>query len=1033
MKTIINFFIEKYKSTILIFLLIFITGLSSYFSIPKESQPNIEIPYIWVDVFLEGVSPEDSEKLIVRPLENELKNLQDLKEIKGEASESFGSVFLEFEAGTDTDAALANVRDAVTIAKAELPPSAEEPVIREFSMADERPVLTITVSGNVDQRSLDKVVNYIDEELSGISEVLNTDISGQRTEMIEITISPEKMQLYNISQSEVLNLFNNNDRLIPAGKLENFTQNIAFKISGAVDTLDEIKNMPIRVIDDQVLLFKDLATINRVYKTPSSFARINTENAIGISVKKRSGANILDTVEKSKNVVEKIKNEIPSSIHIKYTYDGSQEVNDLLEDLENNIISSVFLVFLVIVAALGFRTSVLVGLAIPSAFLMGILILQLSGISINMVVLFALIMSIGMLVDGAIVVSEYADKKMQEGLNKKEAFKEAAIRMSMPIISSTATTLAAFFPLLFWPGTTGQFMSYLPLTLIVTLTSSVFMALIFIPTLGSKFGRSYTHETAKENLKALRKGDYTKISGLERLYFPVLKYSVNNPKTTIFSIILLSIFIVVSYVGNNAGSLFFPEGNSDNMNVYIKDRGDYSIFEKDQLVRKVEKEIIEEFSNVTKTFYTRTVNSGDTIGRISLTFKDWQERPSSSIIANNVREHFMNTYGYTVEVRESRGGPTSGKELQLELSSNNKDNLYNSVEELTKKFKELGYITDIENDLPLSGMQWEFDIDRQLASQYGTSLSAIGSKIQFVTNGLKITEYNPDDLDEEIDVRIRFPNDQRTIETINNLMIETNKGQVPISTFVERKFTPKVTSITRIDGKETITLAGNIKEGYLLNNKLPEIESILKDVLNKNPNVSFKFAGDQEEQNNTMQFLMSAFGIAIFIMFMILVAQFNSYYQTFIVLSAIVFSTMGVLGLLYIMNEPFGIVMGGIGVISLAGIVINNNIVLIDTYNEKYNEYNDYYKAVIETGIERFRPVLLTTITTILGLVPMAFKLNINVFNGTILYDSPSSQFWYQLAYSIIGGMGFAFFITLIITPALLIVFKHHKENKNQH
>lgn len=1031
MKTIINFFIEKYKSTILIFFLIFITGLSSYFSIPKESQPNIEIPYIWVDVFLEGVSPEDSEKLIVRPLENELKNLQDLKEIKGEASESFGSVFLEFEAGTDTDVALANVRDAVTIAKAELPPSAEEPVIREFSMADERPVLTITVSGDVDQRSLDQVVNYIDEELSGISEVLNTDISGQRTEMIEITISPEKMQLYNISQNEVINLFNNNDRLIPAGKLENFTQNIAFKISGAVDTLDEIKNMPIRVIEDQVLLFKDLATINRVYKTPSSFARINTEKAIGISVKKRSGANILDTVEKSKAVVEKVKKEIPSSIHIKYTYDGSEEVNDLLEDLENNIISSVFLVFLVIVAALGFRTSVLVGLAIPSAFLMGILILQLSGISINMVVLFALIMSIGMLVDGAIVVSEYADKKMQEGLKKKDAFKEAAIRMSMPIISSTATTLAAFFPLLFWPGTTGQFMSYLPLTLIVTLTSSVFMALIFIPTLGSKFGRSYTHETAKENLKALRQGDYTKISGLEKLYFPVLNYSVKNPKTTIFSVILLSTFIVISYSGSNAGSLFFPEGNSDNMNVYIKDRGDYSIFEKDELVRQVEKDIINEFSDVTETFYTRTVNSGDTIGRISLTFKDWQERPSSSIIANNVREYFKDSYGYTVEVRESRGGPTSGKELQLELSSNNKNNLYNSVEELTEKFKELGYITDIENDLPLSGMQWEFDIDRQLAVQYGTSLSAIGSKIQFVTNGLKITEYNPSDLDEEIDVRIRFPDNQRTIETINNLMIQTNQGQVPISTFVERKFSPKVTSITRIDGKETITLAGNIKEGYLLNNKLPEIESILKEVLNKNPNVNFKFSGDQEEQNDTMQFLMSAFGIAVFIMFMILVAQFNSYYQTIIVLSAIVFSTMGVLGLLYIMNEPFGIVMGGIGVISLAGIVINNNIVLIDTYNEKYNEYNDYYKAVIETGIERFRPVLLTTITTILGLIPMAFKLNINAFEGTILYDSPSSQFWYQLAYSIIGGMTFAFFITLIITPALLIVFKHCKENKN--
>lgn len=1025
MKRILNTFIDKYKSTLMVFLLIFFTGFVSYSNIPKESNPNIEIPYIWVDVYMDGVSPEDANKLIVKPLENEMKNINNVVYVEAEATEGYAYVFVEFEAGTDTKVAMDDVRDAVQIAKAELPNDAEEPVIEEFSSAKNQPVLEFMLSGNVSERILSKISDKLEDEISSIPEVLEVKISGKRNEMIDVTILPEKMNLYNISQSEVLALFRNNDSIIPAGTIEKKRGTFSFKIPGSVDTLEEILTMPVKVEDETTLTFRDIAEIKRTFKTPNSFARINGEKTIGFSISKRTGKNILHTVENVKHVVEEAKKQLPQGIEIKYTFDGSDDVNELITDLENNILSSVILVALVILATLGFRTSLLVGMAIPGAFLMGIIALNFMGISLNMVVLFSLIMSIGMLVDGAIVVSEYADKKMQEGLKKKEAFKEASARMAMPIISSTATTLAAFFPLLYWGGTTGQFMKYLPLTLIVTLTSSIFMALIFIPTLGSKFGKKYKNNEEAYNIQKLKAKEYHKIKGIEGLYYPFLNYSVKNPLTILLSVVLFSTFIMTSYVQSNKGTIFFPEGNADNISLVVKADGDYSIYEKNAMVKEVEDIILNKYSQYADYFYTRTFHSAGSIGRIKLTLKDWQERPTSGDIADKLREEFINYSGIKVEISEQRQGPTSAKELEIEIASNDYEKLKHTVLKIDEEFSKLNYLVDLDNDLPKNGIQWNFEIDREKAARFGTSVSEIGAAIQMMTNGVKISDYRPDDLDSELDIRVRYPEEDRNIQTLETLTINTKFGQVPLSTFVTQTFSPKVTSIFRLNSMQNVYMTANLREGAQLSNHVEEMQKIIEDVVQKDPDIRIFFAGDQEEQDATMSFLMNAFAISVFIMFMILVAQFNSYYQTFVVLSAIIFSTMGVFGLLYLLEEPFGIVMGGIGVISLSGIVINNNIVLIDTFNEKLIKFNnDYYAAIIETGVERLRPVFLTTITTILGLIPMAFKLNIDVMKGTILYDSPSSQFWYQLAYSLIGGMGFAFFITLLVTPALLVVFK---------
>jgi multidrug efflux pump len=1025
MHSIIDFFIDKYKSTLLLFILIFTIGYTSYINIPKESNPSIEQPYIVVNISLSGISPQDSEKLLVKPLENELKNVTDVIYYESEAGQGFAWVFVEFSAGTDTNVAMDNVRDAVNIAKRNLPTEAEEPTIEEYSSSRSQPVLSLSVSGDMDFSILNSVSEKLEEQLKSIPQVLSVNVRGNRKEVIDITLSSTKMASYNINQNEVLSLFSNNNILIPAGNIDTENGSISLKVDGKIDTIEQILNTPIKVFNDFVLKFSDIATVNRIYKTPTSFARINGENTIGLSITKRQGDNILETVAYSKSVVEAFKEEIPQNVHITYTFDGSKDVLNLLSDLENNIISSVILVFLVILAALGFRSSILVGFAIPGAFLIGIIVLYYANISMNMVVLFSLIMSIGMLVDGAIVVSEYADKKMLEGLDKKEAFRFAAKRMSLPIISSTATTLAAFLPLLFWGGTTGQFMIYLPITLIFTLTASIFMALVFIPTLGSVFGKVRINEKEINNLKSIENKEFNKLTGLESLYYPLLNLSLKNPKTTIFSIILASLLIIISFTQSNNGTIFFPEGNSDNITLYVKAEGDYSIYEKDEMVKEVESILLSKYKDNIKYFYVRAITDEYNIGRINLTLPDWKERPASSFIADQLREEFKHISGLRVEVSESRQGPSSDKEIEMDISSNNFENLFNGMEELDQELRKLDYIVDLINELPKNGLQWSFDIDREKAALYGTSIAEIGSTLQMLTDGIKITEYIPDDLDEYIDVRVRFNKNDRNIQTLQTLTVNTNKGLVPLSTFVTLEYKPKIISIFRLNGVESRALSANLKEGVLLSEKMDELNDIVKKIEDKH-NISVYFSGDSEEQDSTSKFLINAFYTSIFLMFLILVAQFNSYYQTFVVLSAIVFSTTGVVLLLYILEQPFGIVMGGIGIISLAGIVINNNIVLIDTFNEKMIKHNnDHIIAITETCLERFRPVFLTTITTILGLIPMAFKLNIDTLTGVVLYDSPSSQFWYQLAYSIIGGMSFAFFITLFMTPALLIVFKN--------
>jgi multidrug efflux pump len=748
-----------------------------------------------------------------------------------------------------------------------------------------------------------------------------------------------------------------------------------------------------------------------------------------LEVKKRPGENVIHTVEKVKGIIEAQKLKWPDHIQVTYTGDQSEHIEEMLLDLQNNVISAVLLVVIVIIAALGARSAMLVGFAIPGAFLTGILVLAVWGFTVNIVVLFSLIMAVGMLVDGAIVVTEFADRAMGEGIEKKQAYALAARRMAWPIIASTATTLAAFAPLMFWPGIMGEFMKYLPFTLIAVLSASLFMALVFVPTLGTVFGKQRVLSAkAKKQIKIAEEGELTKLSGFVGKYVRLLSVAIYHPFKVLLLTIAVSIGVFMAYGASGLGSQFFPDVEPDGVNVIVRSHGDLSIFEKDAVMREVELRILP--MDEIETLYTRT-GGKDQLGTLRVNLIDWDLRRKADVIVEEIYQRTDDLAGVEIEVRKDQNGPRSGKDLQLQLSSRFPDDLEHAVRTIRKALEANPQFTNVEDNGSKPGIEWQLNVNRRLASTFGADAALVGSTVQMVTNGLKIGEYRPDDVDDEVDIHVRFPEDKRSLERLDSLRVKTAQGLVPVGNFVTREAVQKTDSIRRVDSRRVITVQANLIPGAQLTKELPKLMAQLPE-LGISQSVDINVRGQNEDQQESQDFLANAFGVALFVMAIILVSQFNSFYQSFLILSAVLFSTVGVFLGLMITREPFGIVMSGIGVISLAGIVVNNNIVLIDTYNVMRKEGYSVDEAVLRTGAQRLRPVVLTTVTTILGLMPMVLKMNIDFVARTVSFGAPSTQWWSQLSTAVAGGLAFATVITLVLTPCLLALRDHKKEQKQK-
>lgn len=1024
MDTIINAAFSRSRVVVMALVMVLTVGAFAYVSIPKEANPEVPLPLFYVSTGFDGISPSDAERLLLEPMETEFASIAGLDSMKSDAAEGFASIQLEFMPGGDNDEALDKVREAVDRVESELPEDAHDVNITEINTAL-FPIITAILSGPVPERTLNTLAERLQEEIEGLEGVLEADIGGQRFEFLEVLIDPTVFQTYNLSFDELIGQIQRNNRLIAAGAIETGSGRIVLKVPGLIEDLEDVMAMPVKVRGNAVVTFGDVATIRRTFEDPDSFARINGQPALALEVTKRSGANIIDTVAEVKALVEEMRVDWPESVQITYLQDQSKQVKDMLNDLEANVIAAVILVMIVIVLALGSRSAILVGLSIPGAFLAGVIALWSMGYTMNIVVLFSLILVVGMLVDGAIVTTELADRKLQEGVPPKEAYAFAAKRMAWPIIASTATTLSVFFPLLFWTGMVGEFMKFLPITVILTLFASLFMALIFIPVVGGLIGKRQPQTAkAKAQLHAAEFGDPRDMTGFTGGYVRLLQWAILRPGATLLLAVALLLGGFGIYGAFGKGVSFFPSVEPDFMQVQVRARDNFSIFERDALVRAVEERILgyDEIASI----YARSMMSAgqgdeETIGTLQLELTPWDTRRTAAEIGEDIRASVADIAGIDVQVQTESGGPTAGKPVNLEITARNPAVQGQAVQQIRDIMDRVGGFTDITDTRPVPGVEVSILVNRAEAARFGADVSLLGQAVQLLTQGITVADYRPDDVDGSLDIRVRFPREERSLAELAGLRVPTTSGLVPISNFVTFAPSERTGVIRRIDEKRVTTVEANVAPGLLVNDQVIALTTAL-NAAELPEGVNFSFAGEAEDQAESMIFLASAFVAAVFMMFVILVIQFNNFFQAFIVMSAIVFSIAGVLLGLLITGRPFGVVMGGIGVIALAGIVVNNNIVLIDTYNDLKKSGQAPLEAALRTGAQRLRPVILTSVTTALGLMPMVIGVNLNFFTREIVYGAPSTQWWTELSSAIAGGLVIATILTLIVTPAMLML-----------
>jgi multidrug efflux pump len=1029
--SIIDAALSRSRTVLAVLTLLLIAGFSSYVNIPKEARPDVNVPIIYVSMSLKGISPEDAERLLVRPMEAEVKSIEGIKEIRSSAFQGGANVLLEFEAGFNADLALADVREKVDTAKAELPDDADEPKVNEVNLSL-FPIIIATLGGEVPERTLLKIGRDLQEKIEGISSVLEATIGGDRDEQVEIIIDPLLVDSYGLDPRKILDAVSRSNRLIAAGSLRGAKGSFAVKVPGLFEDVNDILDMPLKTSGDSVVTIRDVASVRRTFEDRETYARLNGEPAISIEVKKRTGENIIETVNAVKALVAEERKTWPEEITVTFSSDDSKNIRNMLRDLQNNVLSAILLVMIIIVAALGVRTGLLVGISIPGSFLTGILVLSAFGLTVNVVVLFALILSVGLLVDGAIVVTEYADRRMIEGTHRSKAYAEAAKRMSWPIIASTATTLAAFLPLLFWPGLVGEFMKFLPITLIATLIASLAMALIFVPTLGAQFGKpGAVDQRMVKQMAVMETGDLAETGGFTGAYIKVLGGALRHPAKVVFMAMVALVAAWVLYANFGRGFEFFPKVEPDRAAMKVFARGNMSVDEQATLVAQVEKRILDlqrERGEMRAIYILsgkqqrRDDAPSDIIGAINIEFSDWDSRRRADDILADIVERSKDLAGVYIETAKEEAGPPVGKPIHLLVTSRAPETIAPAVAKIRERLNGMSGLKDIEDGRPVPGIEWELAVDRAQAAKFDADVSVIGNIIRLATNGLKVSDFRPDDSDDEIDIVIRYPTDQRTLNQIDNIRVQTPKGLIPLSNFVKR--TPKLqtSELRRTDAKRSMTVKADLLPGVLANTKLAEIQSWLDSDAGLDPRVQIIFKGEDEEQKKASAFLGRAFMIALFLMAIILVTQFNRFYSAFLILTAVVMSTVGVMLGLLIIQQPFSIVMSGIGVIALAGIVVNNNIVLIDTFDRIVLTAKSPMEAILRTGAQRLRPVLLTTATTIFGLLPMVTRVNIDFVTREISIGAPSTQWWQQLATAIAFGLAFATILTMIVTPSLLMI-----------
>jgi multidrug efflux pump len=1013
--TVVDLAINRARLTLALLVFLFVAGFSAYLSIPKEAEPDVKIPIIYVSLTQRGISPEDAERLLLRPVETQLKAVTNVKEMRSAAFEGGGYVLLEFDAGFDSAKALADVRSKVDDAKRDLPREADEPKVQEVNLSL-FPVLVVALGGDLPERTLVRLARNVKTVIEQTPGVLSAELRGARDEAVEVIVEPMLLKSYGVSLDDLIRSVGAGNSLVAAGALEGGTGRFAVKVPALIERPEDVLKLPVVASSGAAVTLGDVAEVRPTFKDAVSITRINGKPAISIEVVKRTGANIIETVDAVKATVERLRPTLPPHLQITFQQDRSTHIRTMLSDLQNSVITGLLLVAMIMLYTLGWRASLFIGLAVPGSFLAGILALSMAGYTVNIVVLFTLILAIGELVDNAIIVTEYAERRMAEGMRPRAAYALAAKRMAGPCFAATATRLVTFSPLLFWPGIVGEFMKYLPITFMATLIASLIFALVFTPTLGALI--------AKPNPAADDAGAHL---GERSLYMRVVRAAIARPGVTLLLAVATLVGVFGAYARFGNGVEFFPKVEPDYALVHVRARGNLSLEEKDRLVGQVEKtlfampEIAKIYTRVGERQRGSDEVPEDTVGTVQYEFVDWQQRRPAGAIMDEIRERTAHIPGVVIEVTAPRAGPPTGKPVTLRLAAVDPDALQPAAKQVAEVLRSFPELRDVDDGLPLPGIDWRLEVDKAEAAKYGASALTVGNAVQLVTNGLKVTEFRPNETDKEVEILLRYPPERRSLDELDSLRINTPAGAVPIGNFVHRIPERRVSIINRAQGARIMTVTANVAEGVQTAAAQAKVLQAVAQ-LKLPPGVTYQMKGEDEERDKAAAFLSKAFGTAIFLIFATLLAQFNRFSSVLMIMSAVVFSTVGVFIGLLVMGQPLGVVMTGLGIISIAGIIVNNNIVLIDTYDQLKGEGMAAREAILETCRQRARPVFLTAITSVLGVMPIAFGVNIEFLAREVTVGAPSTQWWVQLSTATVFGIGFATVLTLVVTPAMLML-----------
>ena len=1041
MTRIVEWAVSNTRIVIALIAVVIIAGIIAFIAIPKEAQPDIPIPMLLVQVSYPGISPEDSERLLVKPLETGLRSVEGLKTITARAYSGFAVIMLEFDVNFNKAKALADVRAQVDETRSLLPQEANPPSVREFNIALQ-PVISVALSGDVPERTLLKLARDLKDEIKLVPSVLDVDINGERQEMLEIVIDPAKLESYGISQQEMFAAVSNNNRLIAAGLIDTGHGSFAVKVPGVIENAGDLLSLPIRSTANSTITLANVAQVRRTFYDPTTYARVNGQPTISLDISKRIGSNIIANNAAVREIVEKAAKAWPPGVHITYLFDRSTDIRDMLGSLSDSIILAIVLVMIIIVAALGVRAGLLVGVAIPTSFLMAFMVLNSIGMSLNEMIMFGMLLAVGILVDGAIIVVEYADRKMTEGHKPKQAFAEAALRMFWPVVSATATMIGAFLPMLLWPGVAGKFMSFFPITLIIILSASMVVALIFLPVLGGIFGKAPAVDVEQERaIEASETGDWREIPGITGWYAHLSERLTRHPGRVIWGALGVVVAVITLFSLFNVGTIFFADEDPGYAQVFISARGNLSAGEKRDIVMEIS-HIAQTVAGI-RTIYASSggqqnasnSNGGvpvDNIGRLGVEMKDYRERRPGKLIEEEIRQKTANIPGVHIEVREPEGGPPTGKDVMIDVSSDDYVELAEVAGAIRAHMDKMTTLRDVEDTRPLPGIEWDLNINREIASRFGANAQSIGTAVQLVTNGILVGKYRPDDSQDEVDIRVRYPTQARGIHALDDLRITTADGSmVPISNFVTMKPAQQVNSIERVDGHRVYHVRANVKLGVNANAEIAVIQKWLAtQTFPHDVHVAFK--GGSEQQDESGMFLIEAAFLALFLIAMVLLAMFNSFYHAGLILVAVVLAMIGALLGMVVMQQPFSIIMSGTGMLALAGIVVNHNIVLIDTFHRLRDSGMDPIEAVIRSSAQRLRPVFLTTITAIGGLLPMMFAIEINFATREVTIGGPNGLMWVQMSTAIVFGLAFSKMITLGLVPSMLALPYRRRERKAQ-